>query len=193
MSHPKCYDRENGLTERVGFFDLETSNLNANWGIILSYCILSDDGELYKCLIKPKNIFSGDFDKQVCEQFCKDARKFDRLIGWYSERFDAPYSRTRCLHHKLDFPLYKEIKHTDAWKVCRKILKLHSNRLGTVAPFFGIRAKDHPLNPEVWLKCLSGNQDALNFVLTHNVEDVHSLRGVWHRLQDYQKVDNKSL
>ena len=139
------------------------------------------------------DIFSGDFDKQVCEQFCKDARQFDRLIGWYSERFDGPYARTRCMYHKIDFPLYKEIKHTDAWKVARKKMKLHSNRLGVVAPFLGIRAKDHPLNPNVWLKCLSGNQEALDFVMVHNEEDVESLKRVWHRMEDYVKVDGASL
>lgn len=193
MAHPNCYDQQNGLIERVGFFDLETSNLNANWGIILSYCILGDDGTLYKNLIEYKDIRSGDFDKVVCEKFCEDARKFDRLIGWYSEKFDAPYARTRCMFHKIDFPIYKEIKHTDAWRVARNKLKLHSNRLGVVAPFFGIKAKEHPLNPDVWIRCLSGNQEALDFVLTHNIEDVESLRKVWHRMKDYIKVDGKSL
>ncbi len=177
----------------MGFFDLETSNLNANWGIILSYCILGEDNKLYKRLITKREIFSGRFDKGVCEQFCKDARQFDRLIGWYSERFDAPYARTRCMFHKIDFPLYKEIKHTDGWKVCRKKLRLHSNRLGTVAPFLGIEAKGHPINPDVWLSCLSGNQKALDFVMTHNKEDVESLRKVWHRLESYTKVDSASL
>ena len=193
IAHSSCYDQANGLVERVGYFDLETSNLNANWGIILSYCILGEDGKLFKRLITKKEIFSGNFDKGVCEQFCEDARQFDRLIGWYSERFDAPYARTRCMFHKLDFPLYKEIKHTDGWKVARKKLKLHSNRLGVVAPFFGIEAKGHPINPSVWLSCLSGNQEALEFVLTHNIEDVETLRKVWHRLEDYIKVDSASL
>jgi uncharacterized protein YprB with RNaseH-like and TPR domain len=191
--HPKCYDREFVVKERVGYFDLETSNLNANWGIILSYCILGDDGVLYRSLIKRDDIFNGSFDKNVCKQFCEDARNFDRLIGWYSERFDAPYARTRCLYHKLNFPVFKEIKHTDAWRVARNKLKLHSNRLGVVAPFFGIRAKDHPLNPNIWLQCLSGNQDALDFVMIHNEEDVRSLRDVWHKIEDSIKVDSKSL
>ena len=97
------------------------------------------------------------------------------------------------MYHKIDFPVYKEIRHTDAWKVARKKLKLHSNRLGVVAPFFGIEAKGHPLNGEVWLKCLSGNKEALDFVMTHNIEDVESLRKVWHRMEDYQKVDKASL
>ncbi len=193
LDHPNCYDQANGLKERIGFFDLETSNLNANWGIILSYCILSDYGELYKRLITKEEIMSGKFDKEVCKQFCEDARKFDRLIGWYSEKFDAPYARTRCMFHKIGFPIYKEIKHTDGWRIARNKMKLHSNRLGVVAPFLGIEAKEHPINPSVWLKCLSGNQEALNFVMTHNIEDVETLRKVWHRLEDYTKVTNNSL
>jgi len=193
ISHPNCFDQANGLIERVGFFDLETSNLNANWGIIISYCILGDDGQLYKRLITPQEIFSGEFDKAICEQFCKDARQFDRLIGWYSERFDAPYSRARCMYHKIDYPTYREIKHTDAWRVARSKLKLHSNRLGAVSAFLGIEAKQHPLNPDVWLKCLSGNEEALDFVMTHNIEDVESLRKVWHRMEDYIKLTRTSL
>lgn len=191
--HPNCYDQAFGITERIGFFDLETSNLQANWGIILSYCILSDDGKLYKRLITKDEIFSGEFDRGVCEQFCKDARNFDRLIGWYSEKFDAPYARTRCMFHKLDFPLFKEIKHTDGWRVARKKLKLHSNRLGVVAPFFGIDAKEHPINPSIWIRCLSGNKEALDFVMTHNIEDVETLRKVWHRIENHTKVANTSL
>jgi len=193
ISHPNCYDQANGLTERIGYWDLETSNLNADFGIILSYCILSDDNKLYSGLIKPEDIKSGKFDKPLLKQFCKDVRNFDRLIGWYSSRFDGPFARTRCIFHKLDFPLYKEIKHTDAWKFARNNLKMHSNRLGVIAPFFGVEAKGHPLNPEIWLKCLSGNQDALNFVLTHNKEDVYSLKKVWKKFTDYRQYDKKSL
>jgi len=193
LAHPACFDQANGLIEKIGYFDLETSNLNANWGIILSYCILGEDGEMLHRVITKDEIFSGEFDKEVCRQFCEDARKFDRLIGWYSERFDAPYARTRCLFNGIDFPLFREIKHTDAWKVARKKLKLHSNRLGVVAPFFGIKAKDHPLNPSVWIRCLSGNKDALDFVLTHNKEDVHTLKAVWHLLEDHTKIGKDSI
>lgn len=191
--HPHCFDQENKLIEKIGFFDIETSNLSADFGVILSYCILAEDGELMKYLITPQEIKSGIFDYNLCKQFCEDVRKFDRIIGWYSEKFDGPYTRTRSCYHKLDYPIFKEVKHTDAWKVCRKKFKLHSNRLGVVAPFFGIKAKEHPLNGEVWLKCLSGNQEALDFVLTHNIEDVQSLRQVWHKMEDYTKLYAESL
>ena len=192
ISHSNCFEQANNLKERVGFFDIETSNLNANWGIILSYCILGED-KLYKGLITPEDLTSGVFDLNICKKFCEDVRNFDRIIGWYSAKFDGPFLRTRCMYHKLDFPVFKEIKHTDAWFVAKKKLKLHSNRLGVVAPFLGIRAKDHPINPSIWLQCLSGNKEALDFVMVHNEEDVNSLKAVWNRFEEYIRLTNTSL
>ena len=193
LSHHACFNKLNGITERIGFYDIECSNLSADFGIILSYCILSEDKKLYKRVLTPAEIKSGVFDKNLLNQFCQDIRNFDRVMGWYSSRFDMPFLRTRCIYHKIDFPMYGEIRHTDLWKFARNNLKLHSNRLGTVAPFFGIKAKEHPLDGEVWLKCLSGNQEALNFVLTHNIEDVHSTRGVYCKIQNYLKLARTSI
>jgi uncharacterized protein YprB with RNaseH-like and TPR domain len=96
--------------------------------------------------------------------------------------------------HKLDFPLYKEVYHTDAYQRAKILIRtLHSKRLGVVASFYGIKAKEHPLNPTVWLRCLSGDQDALDFVNLHCKEDVHSLEEVWKRLAPYQKLAKSSI
>jgi uncharacterized protein YprB with RNaseH-like and TPR domain len=191
--HPNCYNKHYGITERIGFYDIETSNLNADFGIILSYCILSNKGKLYHRIITPEEIKSGVFDKNLLKQLCKDVRNFDRIIGYYSSRFDAPFLRTRSIYHRLQFPIYKEISHTDAYMVAKHKLLLHSRRLGVVAPFFGIKAKGHPLNGNIWLQCLSGDKKALDFVLTHNKEDVYSLRDLWHRIEKYTQLHKTSI
>ncbi len=193
LSHPKCFYRNNVSEEKIGFVDIEASNLVANFGIILSYCIKEENGPITQRVITPEALKSGTFDRDLMKQFCIDARKFTRLVGWYSNRFDIPYIRTRCVYHKLDFPVYKEIAHTDAWRISRDKLKLHSNRLEVVSKFLGISAKGHPLNPEIWLRCLSGNKKALKFVLTHNIEDVVSLEAVWHRIKDYARLTKTSM
>jgi len=194
IDHHACFDKDNHLNERVGYYDIETSNLNADFGIVLSYCILPDkNNRLLSRTITPEELRSDKFDKNLLKQFCEDARKFDRLIGYYSAKFDAPFLRTRCIFHHLDFPIYKEINHTDAYLTAKHKLKLHSRRLGVVAPFFGIKAKGHPLNGAIWLKCLRGDKRALDFVTTHNKEDVYSLREVWHKVEDYQRLTKTSL
>ncbi len=192
-NHPSCYDRAHGLDEKIGFLDIETSNLSADFGIILSYCIKEENGKITSRVLTRQEIQSDTFDKDLLKQFCEDVRKFDRVITYYGSRFDIPFLRTRCILHGLDFPIFKEIRHTDAYMIVKHKLNLHSRRLAVVAPFFSIPAKAHPLNPTVWLKCLSGDEKALDFVLTHNKEDVESLEGVWHKIEDYTQLQKASI
>jgi len=193
ISHNKCYDRAYDVEEKIGFFDIETSNLSGDFGVILSYCILGNDNKLIKRIITPEEIKKGIFDKELTKQLCVDLRKFDRVIGYYSSRFDGPFCRTRCVFWGHDFPLFKEIRHTDAYMLIKHKFNLHSKRLGVVAPFFGIKAKGHPLNPEVWFRCMSGDKKALEFVGKHNEEDVNSLKQLWERIENFTKLQDSSL
>src|ERR1700722_20694471 len=47
LEHYSCYLDElgEGGPPKVGFLDIETSNLDADFGIILSWCILDGDGK----------------------------------------------------------------------------------------------------------------------------------------------------
>lgn len=193
LSHPQCYDTETGA-EKIGFLDIEASNLKANFGIVLSYCIKELDGPVIKRLITPEDLKSGDFDKHLMEKFCnEDAKKFTRLVTFYGSRFDIPFLRTRSLLWKQNFPVYKAIKHSDIYMMARGKLCLHSKRLAVISHFFGIEAKEHPIVPDVWLKCLSGNKKALNYILTHNEEDVVSLEKVWKLMEPYVRITGTSI
>jgi len=193
VSHHCCYDQAKGLVEKIGYFDIESSNLTSDFGIILCYAIKHKDGVISNS-ITPQELREGIFDKRLLIDVCKDLRKFDRIITWYGYKFDIPYVRSRAMLHKLDFPLYKEVYHTDAYQKAKILIRtLHSKRLGVVANFFGIEAKEHPLNPSIWLSCLSGNQDAIDFVQTHCNEDVSSLEKVWKRLAPYQKMAKSTI
>lgn len=193
ISHSKCYESGNKLKERVGYLDIESSNLNASFGVILSYCIGTDDGKVYKRVVTPDEIKKGTFDKDLLRDLVRDILRFDRVVTWYGSKFDIPYIRTRCLYHNVPFPVFRECMHTDAYMIAKYKLKMHSNRLGAVAPFLGIPAKGHPLNPEVWLKALSGNVKALKFILTHNIEDIVSLREVWKKINKYANLQTTSI
>lgn len=193
LSHSHCYDQANGIIEKIGFLDIESTNLKSSFGIVLSYCILGD--ELSKRIITPEEIRSGIFDKSLLEQFCQDIRNFNRVITWNGLWFDLPFLRTRCDLYSLDFPVFREILHTDALVLARKVYAtLHSKRLGEVCKFFGIESKDHPLTPNIWLRCLSGNQEALDYVGIHNEEDVRSLKRLWgQKLEKHTKLTKTSI
>jgi uncharacterized protein YprB with RNaseH-like and TPR domain len=194
LEHPNCYLRANLKdVERVGFFDIEASSLT-EFGIVLSYCIKEEGGRIYKRVLTPREIREGIYDKELLTQFCKDCRSFTRLIGYYSTKYDTCYLRMRCEYYKLPFPVFKEILHTDAYQVVKhKFGTFHSRRLGVACDFFGIKAKQHPLSPTIWVKCLSGDKRALDYVLSHNIEDVVSLEKLWHRIAKYTKLTKTSI
>lgn len=193
LSHPNCYDQNNNIKKKIAFLDIETTNLKANWGFVFSYCLKEENGELIKRVLTSKEIKSGIYDKELLTQFCKDVRKFDRTIGYYSARFDVPFLRTRCVYYGLDFPIYKEVKHTDLYDIIKRKFCLHSKRLQVVADFLGIESKKHPMNPSVWFKAMAGDEKALNWIITHNIEDVHTTEELWIKVNNYARITDTSI
>ena len=186
---------EHGFEERIGFFDIEASNLKATFGYMFTYCIKELDGKLIANSVTPKEIRNYVFDKRLMEDLCDDLRKFDRVVVHYgaSYKFDLPFVRTRAVHYNLDFPLYSEVAVTDTHPILKAKFKLHSNRLETACDFFDIESKGHKLIPQVWNKALAGDPKSLKYILTHNKEDVMSLEALYKKICDYVKEGNVSI
>lgn len=165
----------------------------ASFGYLLSYCIKPAGAKVIARPISPKAIRSHVFDRDLCVQFLEDVKHFDRLIGYYSSRFDVPFLRTRCIYWGLEFPPFGSMYHTDAYYSVRHKLRLHRNRLETACELFGIPSKGHRLNPSVWQNAMTGDQDAIDFVLQHNIEDVVSLEQLWDKFTGQVKVNKTSL
>lgn len=167
--------------------------MNASFGYMLSYCIKRAGGEVLKRPISPKAIRSHRFDKDLCIQFLEDINEFDRIIGYYSSRYDVPFLRTRCLHWNLGFPPFGSLFHTDAYYTVRGKLKLHRNRLEVACDILDIPSKGHRLTPVVWQRAQTADQKSIDYVLAHNVEDVVSLELLWNRLSSFSKLNKTSV
>jgi len=195
LAHPTCIPEGSLLKEKTGFLDIEASNLNADFGIIYSWCIKEDKGKNICEVVSPKDIKQGTYDKNIIKIFNKKARNFDRLVVYYGtdNRFDIPTLRTRAVFWKTDFPLFKEIKVTDVYPIIKRKFNLHRNRLQTACEFFGIPCKEHRLTPQIWFRAASGNKKALNFILQHNKEDTVSLEVLYNRVKDYANITDSSI
>ncbi len=195
--HPNCWFTEQNKKPKVGYIDIETSNLDANYGIILTYCILDDDTDkIIEYKIDPKDLRNGTLDKNVCKQLIKDMLKFDVLKGYFSTRFDIPFIRSRCLKWKLDFPVYKTIDHKDVYYMVKRLMKLNSNRLEVATKFLGISGKNH-VEGDAWMKaimCAGEEQEkALEYILDHNRRDVRILKKLDYRLKEFDRGIVKSI
>ena len=185
------------LKTRVCFLDIETSGLTADFGYTFSYAIkiLGEDeilgrvllpSEIKQCLKLPSEA-DPEFDKVLLKELCSDLKKVDRIVTHFGSNFlfDTPFLRTRCIKYGLDFPTERSKFMEDFWRFCKKNLKLRNNRLQTVCEFYKIPTKEHKLTPEIWQKALAGHNKCLDYIWTHNKEDVVSLEKAWVLVYPY--------
>lgn len=197
--HPQCFLEDFkgklGAEEKVGFLDIETTGLQADYGYILCYSIKELDGDIKHRSITQEEMRSYIFDKNVVKQFLNDIKPFDRLIGFYSKdyRFDVPFLRTRALRWGLKFPEWRDYMFTDVYDLSKPKLRLNHNRLQNVCDLLGIPSKEHRLNPDIWQRAQAGSKEALDYIQTHCDEDVISLEAVYKKLNLFSRHSRTSI
>jgi uncharacterized protein YprB with RNaseH-like and TPR domain len=193
LEHYSCYKGEVEDTEKVGFLDIEASNLKANFGIMLSYCIKVRGKDEILCDVINKKDMSNGLDKRIVKNCIDDLRKFDRIVGHYSTKYDLPFIRTRALILGIDFPFYGEINHTDVYYMARHKLCLSSNRQGVIAEaVLGEDIKTR-IEPKYWIPALQGDPESLAYILDHNKRDAIQLEGNYEKLECFVRRVNKSI
>jgi len=193
VRHFNCFIKEFGIKERVGWLDIETSNLKANFGIVLCWCILAEDDTLYQDWLTKKDVLSGDEDKRVISTCIDTMRSFDRVCGHYSTYFDIPFLRSRAIIHGLDFPKHGELYHTDVWRMAKKSLCLHSNRQDVVAESLQGKTIKTRISHPAWRQAMMGNEDAVMEVVEHCNCDVQDLKKNYNSLLPYCKILKSSI
>lgn len=180
------------MSQTIGYFDIESSNLKANFGIMFCYCIKdSESNKIYERLITKKEIETC-LDKKVVQQCIKDLKRFDKIVTYYGTRFDLPFVRTRALYHKIPFPFYKELLHTDVYYMVRNKFCLHRNRLEVAYnALIGDSKKTH-FN-EAWLKAMTGNKKALKYILSHCRIDVRELEELHKTVENFTMRSDRSI
>lgn len=168
---------------RVLLFDLETTNLSADFGFIL--CIG------YKWLGDPK-IYCPSIDQSpgyarnhtddtwLLEKFRPVVEDADILVAHYGSRFDRPYLQARALFNGLPpFPALTPL--VDTWRIAREKLALSSNRLLSVSNLIGAPEKT-PLVGRIWVRAMHGDKKAIKYVKEHCLQDIIVLEKVYQAI-----------
>src|SRR5512139_334450 len=87
IEHPQC---DEGPKENIGFIDIETSNLTADYGYVLTWAIKAhDSNDIFGDCIQPEDLAKckdGDEDKRIVKSLVTAMEKFDTLVGFYSSK-----------------------------------------------------------------------------------------------------------
>lgn len=172
------------MSTKICFFDIETSNLNANFGYILSFgWKFKGDKDAHVISIADYPLFEKDptNDKLLVKDIAKILMDADIIVGHYSQRFDVPFINTRLLTN--GFHPLPPIAHIDTWRICKYKMKLNSNRLDTVSKFLRVPSEKSPVDGIHWVKAMAGNRKSLAYVIKHNKLDVLVLEEVYDRIR----------
>ena len=153
------------MSLKQAIWDLECSNLKANFGVIICAGI-KPVGEEPIVLYKGRK---GSNDRELVKDTVALLEDFDVLIGYYSLGFDLKFLNTRLMKYKMA-PLEPKF-HIDLYRVIKKWAALHSRRLEAVCRHLGIVGKT-ALDPDVWMKAaLDMDKKSIANIVDHCYQD----------------------
>jgi len=201
LEHPKCVEIERpdiaGAKRHLGFFDIESSHLKANFGFVLGYRIWDDENKkMYGRNVRPDEINPKFiFDEALLKEMVQDFQHFTHLVVYYGKdrRHDLPFVRTRAMMAGTKFPEYGEIGIIDMYDMAKNKMSLHSYRLGVVCDELGIPAKEHPLRGKMWIMANAGHGPSLDYIGIHNEEDVKCMPPVLYTLEPMYRKTKGSI
>lgn len=216
-THPRCFDvKGNPINKpiswydglRIGYLDIETDGLKADFSTMLSYCIKEREGKIYSGVITKEELFNGVVDRRLVQDLINEIDGFDILVTYYGTGFDIPYIRTKSMHYGIEFPGYvKEvvfngntartvvqpsIYHWDLYYIVKSKLNLSRKSLDNACDYLGIVGKTD-LDKDIWRMAKYGDEESIALVLEHNMGDVIILEKLHDYLWDLGKWDKRGL
>lgn len=199
VSHSSCYQKLHTVDfgERIGFLDIETTDLNADYGIITCYCLKdSRSPKIYEATITLDDIHKYSSkkrdvepkeDTRIIHQLVEDLKNFDRLVLHYGCGFDLPFIRTRAVICGVDYPTFGVYVMSDTWVMLKKKFKLSRNSLENgCRKLVGTTLKDH-LSMSIKHGALRGEKWAIDCMLVHCFTPDHKV--LMGDLK-YEKIEN---
>lgn len=194
LEHYACFLEENPSRERVGYLDIETSGLKANWAIMLTSCILDGDtDEVLYSVITKEDLLEDGLDRRIVQETIDNMTKFDRVYTFFGTHFDLKFLRTRAVIHNLEFPTFQSILHTDLYYLIKSRFLLHSNRLAVACENLLGSTEKNQILPSYWIKALQGDSTAISYILDHNMRDVRELKRLHEKVKTYHGQRDNSI
>lgn len=121
-------------------------------------------------------------ERRLLVDLSEELLKADCWLTWFGTYFDIPFLNTRLLYHGLPV-LPPNFKHIDGWKTSKNRLRLGNNRLNSVQQFLNLDAKKTHLKGEYWILAMTGDKQAMKYIVDHCYQDVLVLEQAYERLR----------
>lgn len=196
---------------RIGYLDIEATNLKANFGFMLSWAMVVRDtqNKRYRKVLhsvvtrhdinkafKERKVSA---DRRILEELMKTLKdeKIDMLIGHYFHgwnKMDIPFIRTRCIMNNVPgFPKHRQIRFGDTWRMAHQLYSVHRYSLDAVSQMMGVSTKKTPVEGLDWQLAQQGDPEALEYVLDHNIKDAIINEKVHRKCENYVPIPSSYI
>ena len=190
--------------ETIGYLDIETSGLTADFDIMLTWANCIRDVRTGTTNIEYDFVEKKDFeyaykerdadlvDRSIVSSVIASMKQCDLLIGhWFigKHRHDIPFIRSRCVINKVPgFPKHRRMRYGDTQKYGSLLYRLHNNGLDTIARQFDLSIHKTPLDGKVWKNACIGIKEDVAYVLKHNIHDVKITHQIHKGMEEYVPI-----
>lgn len=163
-------------------FDIETTNLGADFGIILCAVVKPIGNGFKPRIFRLDNYVKNtrNEDKLLVKDLKRELSRHDFLISYNGARFDIPFINTRLMYHKLT-PMQAKL-HIDMYRIAKSNFRMWRKGLAQVIGLLDIPEKKTLIEPKYWRWAMMGDKQAMNKVVEHCIQDVLSLEMASNRL-----------
>ena len=171
---------------RICAFDLETTSLSADLGVILC-AVLKQTGQRATVFrideSNPGWSTHPEDDHGLVDRLARCLETYDVWLAFNGAAFDLPFLRSRLAYWRLQ-PLSARLL-IDPYLIVRRKLRLSSNSLAVLAAYLGLGRKC-PVSPAVWERAaLHADREALDQIVQHCKNDVVLLERLIPYLKAY--------
>lgn len=176
---------------KVGIFDLETSSLYADTGIVLCG-VVKQYGVDKLTTIRADEFPNWDKhrsdNKPVIKALIERLQDFDILVAHNGQYFDKTWLNSACLKYNIT-PVLRWRKFVDPVLIARRHMRMARNSLHYLIDYFDIQEKKTPIDFKDWMRAThDGSRTAMNRIVKHCQADVLSLEPVY---DEVRKLVNK--
>jgi len=165
-------------TLRIGYLDIEATQLTADWGHLLSWYIKpKGQKRFHKSVITPREIQNIENpDRRLLDELLIAFKEFDVIYAHYGglgkKRFDTRFILGRFAAHGMIVPDMKRLIIRDTYDIFRRLWALSSFRLDSIAQFLQVKYQKTPLQRRVWRMATRGHAKSIKYIDEHNKYDV---------------------
>jgi uncharacterized protein YprB with RNaseH-like and TPR domain len=180
---------------KIGIFDLETSGLYANFGIILC-CSSKPYEHSGVTTIRADDFPAWKTDRTnqllLTTRIVNELRKYDILVAHNGQYFDKAWINTLSMKYDFDADIRWK-KFIDPVLIARRHLRMGRNSLDQLLDYFEVPNKKSHVSGRMWMAAsLNGDRKAMDEIVRHCEADVKALEGVYNKVRKLvERIDNR--